>query len=140
MTATSSSGREDAVDGPAIEAQFVESALQIENVVPAHVGHAQVEEPVAGLVAGLDQFRPGVVLDDAVGEEQSLLLEGADGVLGVRPEEPIGPFVAQEVTQGGKTGLYVDHLFACIASANGTHRPRLSERIAPLRSVPVPRK
>ena len=102
-------------------------------------GHAQVQQPVAGLVAGLDQLGPGVVLHDAVGEEQALLLERADGALGVGTEEAVGPLVAQEVAQGGKAGLDIDHLFACIASANGTHRPRLSERSrAATAAVPVP--
>ena len=119
--------REDAVHGPAVETQLVEPALQKEHVVAPHVRHAQVQQPVAGLVAGLHEFGPGVVLDDAVGKQQTLLLERPDGVLGVRPEEPVGALPAQEIPQGSQARLDVDHLLACIASANGTHPSRLSE-------------
>jgi hypothetical protein len=60
--------------------------------------------------------------------EQTPLLERPDSVLSVRAEESIGALFPQEVSQGCKARLDIDHLFACIASANGTHRPRLSER------------
>jgi poly-gamma-glutamate synthesis protein (capsule biosynthesis protein) len=72
-------------------------------------------------VTGLDQFGPGVLVDDPVGQQQTALLEAADRVLGVRAEEPVGPFVSQEEVECSQTGLDVDDLLASVTYAYRTH-------------------
>jgi hypothetical protein len=99
---------EDPVLTPGVEAERVQPALQLEDVVAAHHRAAPVEEAVAEAVAALDQGRPGLAADDPVDPQPSRLLKRTDragravGVLTVRVRsDPVAP--------GGEAPLQVPH-------------------------------
>ena len=93
-------GAEYPIHRPAVETEFVQPTLKIEDVVPPHEGDAKIEEPVTGLVAGFHQLGPGVFADYPVGHQEPLLLELPDRHLGVRPEHPVGSLATQLKAKG----------------------------------------
>jgi hypothetical protein len=76
---------EDAVDAAGVEAEGAQPALEVGHVVTTQRGRGVVQEPVAEVVAGLDQGTPRLRAADAVDAETPALLEGTDGALGRRP-------------------------------------------------------
>ena len=71
-------GAEDAVLAAGVEAERVQPALELGDVVAAQHRARQVEQPVAELEAALDQRAPGLGSADAVDAQPASLLELAD--------------------------------------------------------------
>ena len=71
-------GAEDAVLAPGVEAERVEAALEVVDVVAAQHRRREVEQAVAEAEAALDQRAPGLGSADAVDAQAALRLELAD--------------------------------------------------------------
>ncbi len=113
--------REDAVHRSAVEAQFIKPSLQEEHVIAAHTGNTQVKQTVARGAPCLNQFSPGIGLDDSSGAQQATLLERPDGRLSIGSKDTIRALVAQVVTQGRQTRLDIYHPLASVSSSDRTH-------------------
>ena len=107
--------------GAGVEAQQVELDLQGEDVVAAERRFAQVQEPVAELVSGLDQLSPRVGADDAVDDQAALLLERAHGELGAGPEEAVHALAAQLEAAPSQACLDVEDFFSAVAAGQVAH-------------------
>ena len=107
--------------GAGVEAQQVELDLQGEDVVAAERRFAQVQEPVAELVPGLDQFSPRVGADDAVDDKAALLLERAHGELGAGPEEAVHALAAQLEAAPAQACLDIEDFFSAVAAGEVAH-------------------
>ena len=70
---------EDAVLAAGVEAERVQAALELGDVVAAQHRPAAVEQAVAEAEAALDQRRPGLRPADAVDPQPAVVLEGAHG-------------------------------------------------------------
>ena len=68
-------GPEDAVFLAGVEAERVETALELHDVVAAEHGAADVEHPVAEVEPALDQRGPRLAPADAVDAQRSVFLE-----------------------------------------------------------------
>ena len=77
---------EDAVLASRVEPERVQPALQGADVVAPQHRHAQVQDPVAEPVAGLDELVPRLRAHAAVDQQPAALLERAHGRLGLRAE------------------------------------------------------
>ena len=76
--------------GPArVEPERVQLPLEVADVVAAEHGVAEVHNAVPQAVAGLHQLGPGLGADLPVHEQPAALLEGPDGGLGRRAEQPL---------------------------------------------------
>jgi hypothetical protein len=116
---------EHAILGSAVEAQFIKYLLNGKHVVPAHGRLAQIQEPVAQTVPGFHEFGPRVVANDPIGKKEALLLKGFHGRFGVRSEESVRTLASEEVTEGTKTFLDIQNLFAPIAATDRSHEKHL---------------
>ena len=83
-------GPEDAVLATGVEAEPVEPALKVGDVVAAQHRPAEVEQAVAEPVAALDQRAPGLRSADAVDAQAARVLELADRALGRVAEGTVG--------------------------------------------------
>ena len=81
-------GPEDAVFLARVEAERVEAALELDDVVAAQHRAADVEHPVAEAEAALDQRGPGLAAADSVDSQRSVFLEAAKFTLRGRTERP----------------------------------------------------
>ena len=84
-------GTEDAVDTPGVEPERAEPQLQLRDVVAAHHGRTQAEEPVAELVLRLDEGGPRRRVARPVVVEAPVALEPAHGVGGRVVEHAVDP-------------------------------------------------
>ena len=75
---------EDAVFAAGVEAEAVQPALEVGDVVAAQHGAAPVEQPVTEAVAALDHRGPRLGPAHAVDPQAPRLLEGAHDLLGRR--------------------------------------------------------
>lgn len=104
---------EDAVDPPGVEAEGAQTALELGHVVTPQRGRGVIQQPVAQLVAGLDQRPPGLGPADAVDPQAPSLLERADAGLGAGSVDA-GPIRAGLVAGGTQPGLEIpDRLARC---------------------------
>ena len=108
--------------GAGVEAQQVELDLQGEDVVAAERRLAQIQEPVAELVPGLDELPPRVGAHDAVDDEAALLLERAHGQLGAGPEEAVHALAAELEAAPAQACLDVEDFFSAVAAGEVAHR------------------
>ena len=97
---------EDAVLATGVEAEPVEAALQLADVVAPEHRPAAVEQSVAEAVAALHDRRPRLGPADAVDPQAAGLLEGAHGLLG-RVGERAGFDPGHLVTERAEADLEV---------------------------------
>ena len=114
-------GVEEAVDGAGVEAEVVEHLLQLDHVRAPEGRLAQVEQPCAGPVAGLDDVAPGGGPNDPVGQQAQSLLEGPHGGLGPLPEDAVYPPGTEVEAEGLQAGLEVHDLPPPIALPQRAH-------------------
>src|SRR5581483_7584342 len=96
---------EDAVLFAGIEAERVESCLQIADVVAAHGRPPQIKSARAERPPGFDELAPRVLFDDAVRTEAAAYLEDLDGGLRLLAEG--SAFVCDRVAQRNQARLDV---------------------------------
>ncbi len=81
-------GAEDAVFLAGVEAERVEAALELDDVVAAQHRAADVEHAITEAEAALDQRGPGLAAADAVDSQRSVFLERPKFTLRGRTEAP----------------------------------------------------
>src|SRR5690606_5920764 len=80
-------GAEETVLRAAVEAQLVEAALQLPDVVPAHHRGAAPQQAITEAVSGFHQGAPRLRPHDAVRGQAAVALEAADGIERLRSED-----------------------------------------------------
>ncbi len=105
---------EDAVFAPGVEAEPVQSALQLGDVVASEHRTGPVEESVAEAPTALDHRGPGLRAADAVDAQATALLEGAHDALR-RGAERSGLDTRDLVTQRAEPNLEITHRLATAA-------------------------
>jgi hypothetical protein len=92
---TDSDGRpvtEETILFARVEAERVQLALELPDIVPPELGRPQVQSPIAESVTGFDELPPGVGPHHTVDAEAAQLLEGTDRGEGGRAEASGAPF------------------------------------------------
>jgi hypothetical protein len=74
-----------------VEAERVQLALELSDIVSSELGRSQVEGPIAEAVPRFDELPPGIGPDHSVDAEAPQLLESADSGLGGRTEPSGAP-------------------------------------------------
>ncbi len=105
---------QDAVLAAGVEAESVESALELGDVVTPQHRPAPIEEPVAQAVPALDDRRPRLRPADAVDPQAARVLEGADHRFRGRAV-PTDLDRGDLVTQSGEADLEVAYRLAATA-------------------------
>ena len=106
---------EDAVFPAGVEAEPVQAALELGDVVAAQHRAAAVEQAVAEAVPALDHRRPGLRAADAVDPQAPGLLEGAHDRFGRGARTLPTRSRGIVVTRGGEPDLEVAHRLAAAA-------------------------
>ncbi len=75
MNRATGEGAEDAIRAAAVEADMVQRSLEVRDVVAAQHWSVELEEAIAEVPAGLDEYEPGRLVTVAADQHTSLLLE-----------------------------------------------------------------
>ena len=101
---------------PAVEAERVQSVLEVGDVVAAQHGSLRVEEAVAEQEAALDECRPRLAADDPVDAQAARVLERPHRGLGAHAELA-GLVGADVATDRGETRLEIANRLTATSAA-----------------------
>ena len=119
-------GAKDSVYVPAVEAERVQLALQVGDIVAAHHRNPVIENAAAELETGADEGTPGVGANDPIRPEATFDLKLRDCQKGPVTEstDRIG---VRAVPERGKAVLDIPDRLSVIASSIESHDPIVSQ-------------